>query len=260
MKHGLKARWAKRPRLSRGWRVVHNLAVTAVALAAIWSMAGCPLPTAELEFRRMERQCMLPESELVFAATEPEQYQFVDAPNDKTVTALDGTEISMENWQFVGVTEHLAVVAEVERKGLERYGSGLTGYARDGKPLLLPLGKDQWSPLRGYWITEEQKPGAVNYTYHGMTPLVLLDVPEEARRVELSLELHTGVETLPYEAVTLPYEAVCWDMGGGVWLAGAFREDEARPDRFAGGTYTLRLYDQAGELLLERESTVPQPL
>lgn len=56
------------------------------------------------------------------------------------------------------------------------------------------------------------------------------------------------------------YEAVCWDMGGGVWLAGAFREDQVRPDRAASGTYTLRLYDQAGELLLEREGAVPQPL
>ena len=246
--------------LSRGKKLVFNLVIIALAGVWLWGLAGWPLPTAEMAFRRLERQCLVPRSELVFAATEPERYQFVVSSNDKTVTALDGTEISMDNWQFVGVTEHLAVVAEVAQKGVGGYDSGLEHYVRDGTPLLLPLGKDQWSPLRGYWITEEQKPGEVNYTYHGMTPLVLLDVPEEARRVGLSLELHTGVETLPYETEALPYEAVCWDMGGGVWLVGAFREDEARPDRFAEGSYTLRLYDEAGTLLLEREGAIPEPL
>ncbi|RHR10735.1 hypothetical protein DWX58_04960 [Pseudoflavonifractor sp. AF19-9AC] len=240
-------------RLSRGKTLALNLLIIAVAGAWLWGLAGYPLPTAELEFRRLERQCLVPRSELVFAATAPERYEYVASPNDKTVTALDGTEISMNNWQFVGVTERLAVVAEVAQRGLGGYGTGLEHYVRDGTPLLLPLGGDQWSPLRGYWVTEEQKPGEVNYTYHGMTPLVLLDVPEEARRAEVSLELHTWEELLPYEAV-------CWDMGGGVWLVGAFREDEARPDRFAGGTYTLRLYDGAGALLLEREGAVPQPL
>ena len=246
--------------LSRGKKLVFNLVIIALAGVWLWGLAGYPLPTAEMAFRRLERQCLVPRSELVFAATEPEHYEFVVSPNDKTVTALDGTKISMENWQFVGVTEHVAVVAEVERRGLERYGSGLKGYARDGNPLLLPLGGSRWSPLRGYWVTEEEENGQAAYTYHEMTPLVLLDVPEEARRVELSLELHTGVETLPYETEALPYEAVCWDMGGGVWLVGAFREDEARPDRFAEGSYTLRLYDEAGTLLLEREGAIPEPL
>lgn len=249
--------WAERlPRLrwlSRGKKLALNLVLIAVAGLWLWGLAGYPLPTAEMAFRRLERQCLVPRSELVFAATEPEHYEFVVSPNDKTVTALDGTKISMENWQFVGVTEHLAVVAEVAQKGVGGYDSGLEHYVRDGTPLLLPLGKDQWSPLRGYWITEEQKPGEVNYTYHGMTPLVLLDVPEEARRAEVSLELHTGEEILPYEAV-------CWDMGGGVWLVGVFREDQVRPDRFAGGTYTLRLYDETGDLLLDRERAIPEPL
>lgn len=254
MKHGLKARWAKRPRLSRGWRVVRNLAVTAVALAAIWSMAGCPLPSAELEFRRMERRCMLPESELVFATPERYRSLYAVSGRDRTVTALDGTEITLEDCHFVGVTEELAVVGQVERGLIWAEPGSLRGYARDGQPLLLPLGLTTWPFPRAYWVTVEQGAGGgTSYTYHNVTPLVLLDVPEETRRAELSLELRAEEETLPYEAV-------CWDMGGGVWLAGAFREDEARPDRFAGGTYTLRLYDQAGELLLEQEGAVPQPL
>ena len=249
----LKAWTERKIRLSRGKKLALNLVIILLAGGWLWGLAGYPLPTLEMEFRRLERQYLAPRSELVFAVTEPEHYGFVVSPNDKTATALDGTEISMENWQFVGVTEHLAVVAEMAQKGVGGYDSGLERYVRDGTPLLLPMGGSQWSPLRGYWITEERKVGEVNYIYHGMTPLVLLDAPEETQRAEVSLELYTGEEILPYEAV-------CWDMGGGVWLVGAFREDEARPDRFAGGAYTLRLYDGAGVLLLEREGNVPEPI
>lgn len=56
--------WRSRPRLSRGWRTVRNLAVTLICLYVLWAWAGYPLPTAELEFRRLERQSLLPPSEL----------------------------------------------------------------------------------------------------------------------------------------------------------------------------------------------------
>lgn len=52
------------PRLSRGWRIVRNLAVVLVCLYALWVRAGYPLPTAELEFRRLERENLLGRSEI----------------------------------------------------------------------------------------------------------------------------------------------------------------------------------------------------
>ena len=253
MKKRLKECWAKRPRLSRGWRIVRNLAVTAAALFVIWSVAGCPLPSAELEFRRLERQSMLPESRLVFATPERERHAYAVSGRDRTVTALDGTEITLEDCHFVGVTEELAVVGRVERGLVWAETGSLQGYARDGRPLLLPLGWREWETPRAYWVTAEQETGGVSYTYHNVAPLVLLDVPEEARRAELSLELQTGEESLPYETA-------CWDMGGGVWLVGAFREDQAVPGPGLEGSCTLRLYDGAGTLLLEQEGTLPQPL
>lgn len=252
MSQGLKTRWAKCPRLSRRWRVVRNLVLAAAALFVIWSMAGCPLPSAEMEFRRVERRCMLPKSELVFATPERRRAPFTSS-RDRTVTALDGTEITLEDCHFVGVTGELAVVGRVERGLVWAKEGQIQGYARDGQPLLIPLGDSSWLFRRAYWITEEWENGGVHYTYHNVTPLVLLDVPEETRRAEVSLELRVGEETLPYEAA-------CWDMGGGVWLVGAFREDEARPDHFVEGIYTLRLYDETGALLLERKSGIPEPL
>ena len=42
-------------RLSRGKRLALNLVIIAVAGAWLWGLAGYPLPTAEMEFRRLER-------------------------------------------------------------------------------------------------------------------------------------------------------------------------------------------------------------
>lgn len=254
MKHWLKALWAKCPRLSRGWRIVRNLAVMAAALFAMWCMAGCPMPTAELEFRRLERRCMLPESELVFATPERYRAPYPGASQDRTVTTLDGMEVTLEDCHFAGVTEELAVVGRVRRGLLWAESGSLQGYARDGRPLLLPLGWREWELPRAYWITEERGAGGgVHYTYHNVAPLVLLDVPEEAERAEVRLELQVGEESLPYETT-------CWNMGGGVWLVGASRADELEPVPWAGGAYALRLYDGAGALLLEQEGTIPEPL
>lgn len=52
------------PRLSRGWRIVRNLAVALACLYALWARAGWPLPTPELEFRRLERENLLGRSEI----------------------------------------------------------------------------------------------------------------------------------------------------------------------------------------------------
>ena len=54
----------KKKSLPRGWRIVRNLAVALVCLYALWARAGYPLPTAELEYRRLERQYMLPRAEI----------------------------------------------------------------------------------------------------------------------------------------------------------------------------------------------------
>lgn len=89
-------KWRKRlPRLSRGWRIVRNLALTLVCLYALWARAGYPLPTAELEFRRLERKNLLPCSEI--------QGIFRDSYGQRTVYGVQGDQVvwgcrSLECW------------------------------------------------------------------------------------------------------------------------------------------------------------------
>lgn len=51
-------------RISRGKKLAVNLALCAFLLVLIWSRFGYPLPTAELEFRRLERQSLMPPSQI----------------------------------------------------------------------------------------------------------------------------------------------------------------------------------------------------
>lgn len=53
----------KRRHLLRAGR---NLLLAALAAFLIWSMNGYPLPTQEMEFRRLERQCLAERSEILF--------------------------------------------------------------------------------------------------------------------------------------------------------------------------------------------------
>ena len=55
MKKKWRELWSRHPRLGRGGRTVRNLLLTAALALMIWGQYGCPLPTAEMEFRRLER-------------------------------------------------------------------------------------------------------------------------------------------------------------------------------------------------------------
>ena len=59
MKTWWKNLWARRPKLSRGWKLVRNLALSVAGAYLIWSFWGYPLPAAEMAFRRLERQHLL---------------------------------------------------------------------------------------------------------------------------------------------------------------------------------------------------------
>ena len=47
-------------------RVARNLALALLPLAALWYVKGYPLPTQEMEFRRLERQRLAGRSEIIF--------------------------------------------------------------------------------------------------------------------------------------------------------------------------------------------------
>lgn len=86
------------PRLSRGWRIIRNLAVALVCLYALWARAGYPLPTPELEFRRLERENLLGRSEI--------QGIFQASSRDRTIFGTQGDQVligyhsgrTLESW------------------------------------------------------------------------------------------------------------------------------------------------------------------
>ena len=89
MKKKRRELWSRRPRLGRGGRTVRNLLLTAALALIIWGQYGCPLPTAEMEFRRLEQQYLLPRSEIVY------QTGFWNIGDVEEIKSRDGTYLSV---------------------------------------------------------------------------------------------------------------------------------------------------------------------
>lgn len=64
----------------------------------LWGLAGCPLPTVEMEFRRLERQYLLPRSEVAY------QIGFWSFGGGGDIKSRDGTYLSVFEPLVVGVT------------------------------------------------------------------------------------------------------------------------------------------------------------
>ena len=67
------------PRLGRRGKTVRNLLVCLALLLWLWSAFSYPLPTREMNFRRLEHYFLLPQGELVFREGE----LFVDLGEDQ---------------------------------------------------------------------------------------------------------------------------------------------------------------------------------
>ena len=252
MKQSLRARWEQsalkawaegKLRLSRGKKLAVNLAVILVVCLWLWGLAGYPLPTAEMEFRRLERQALLPRSQIVFATPEFQRSTLAISGHHRTVTALDGTELTLNGRWLVGVTEGRATVALVGWSGRDR--SIWTIPLRENGPTLLPLD----GMARGYWVEEGSMPGGYRYDYRNFVPLLVLNAPEGAARLEAAVTDEAGDV----------WEGLGWDLGNGVWmLAVECPQDSFFGDWYQGCAYTLRLYGGDGALLEEQEGTVPK--
>lgn len=240
----------KLPRLSRGWRTVRNLAVVLACLYALWAWADYPLPTAELEFRRLERTHLIPRSEIVFSNGAGNGDTLWLSRNGSfsgwSVFALDGTELHLRGRWVAGVRGDRAVLARLDRFS---YDGFIREIPLDGGPVLAPLVRHDWYlDTNGYWVT--QGPGetpeghpAYVYEYHNFCAFLLFGAPEETVRAELTV-LDGGTERT----------GGGWALGNGLWLLGV--EDGEARDRVSEIPYTLRLYDAADTLLTERSGTL----
>lgn len=246
MKEKWKKAWARRPRPTRGQKTAGNLLFGLALAALLWGMAGYPLPTAEMEFRRLERTNLLPRSEIVFATPKFYRSDLAASGSDRTVTALDGTELTLRGRWFVGVAEDQAAIARVGKSKWDRSIRAVP-LAEEG-PTLLPLTDRNGNGTYGYWVEEGPMEGGYRYDYHGFSPLLLLNVPEKTARTEVSITDEEGTPRL----------GTGWDLGDGKWLVG-FETENGGYDIgwYLGLPYTLRLYRADGSLLLEQAGTIP---
>ena len=139
------------PRLGRKGKIVRNLLLTAVFAACIWGQYGCPLPTAELNFRRLEHKYLMEPSQIVFSQSGERDFQ-----------AEDGTWLSLSRTAVVGVGEEWMALGYNQRVvgapagrdsgvlspavGTDAGGGGLRG-AGGGGDLPGPGGAPGRSPL-----------------------------------------------------------------------------------------------------------------
>ena len=241
----MKKGWRQwKSRLTYRTKIAGSLLATLVLLFGLWAYYDYPLPTAELEFRRLERTNLLPRSEIVLAPPTYRSYLTV-SKEDRTFVARDGTELMLRGRWFVGVTEDRATAALVG-ESISTVPLAETG------PSLVPLIVDRSGEhAGGYWVEEgPMEGGGYRYDYHNFSALLLLNVPEETARTEMSVTDEEGTPRL----------GTGWDLEDGRWLVGF--EEEGVGDRIIGWCldqpYTLRLYRADGSLLLEQSGTIPR--
>lgn len=248
MKKKLLQIWRGRPRLSRGWRVVRNLVLTLACLYALWARAGYPLPTAELEFRRLERTHLMPRSEIIFSGGGRSREGLHVSRQDRSVFALDGTELYLRGRWMAGVRGERASVA-----CLSENWQYIRSFPLGAGPTLVPLlERGRYLDHAGYWVTHgpgetpEGDPAYV-YNYHNFAPFLLLNAPEGTVGVEIAIQPE-GKE----------YSGGGWQLENNVWLLGVELEQRLGDGPISEIVYTLRLYREDGSLLLEKSGTLEE--
>ena len=133
---------------------------------------------------------------------------------------------------MAGVLEDQAVVACLSGNG--RY---IRSFPLDSGPSLVPLlWRGEYLDNVGYWVahgpgkTPEGNPAYV-YNYHNFAPFLLLNAPEEASSVEITVRL---------EGEECPGGG--WQLKDGIWLLGIEREQRLGKWATGGTAYILRLF------------------
>lgn len=216
------------PKLGRGGKTVRNLVLVASLALVIWAQYGCPLPTLEMKFRRMERTYLLPPSEIVLStgritvAHSHEPYDPVPKVTREQVLGL-GEDYAVAFWQHSSLrgANELVCWSFAEQEGQVKLA-----------PLLHAV-----SDTRGEDWPERESCVAV----------AALKLPEGTARGEMIVEAQEGIyqeesEVLEHDLCLFAFQS---------------RLDSYSFDWVQGLPYTLRLYDEAGKLLLEQTGTVP---
>lgn len=217
------------PKLGRGGKIVRNLVLAAALALVIWAQYGCPLPTIDMEFRRAERQNLLLPSEIVLS-TGRITVSHSHEPYDPV------PKVTQE--QLLGLGEGYAVI--FWKHPFSTSGNQLVCWSfaeQRGQVKLAPF-ISLISDTRGEDWPERESCAAV----------AALELPEGTARGEMTVEAEEGSyqeesEVLERGLCLFAFQSRLSSYSGS-WVQGL--------------PYTLRLYDEAGELLLEQRGTVPQ--
>ena len=235
----LRARWEKsrlkswtagKVHLSRGKKLALNLAIMILAGGWLWGLAGCPLPTVEMEFRRLERQYLLSRSEVAYRS------RFWSAGGVGEIQSRDGTYLSVFEPFAVGMTEDRAYSVTLRQAGWHTV-------------TVAPLGeKPAPVPVESV-IARVPEPGRV---WMSGCNLLFLQVPREMARAELDVDVTLfNDEQFSRRA----QEGLC--LEDGVWLFSLESPEGGHSgDWYEGAAYTLRLYREDGGLLLEQSGVI----
>lgn len=219
--------WSKLKRrlesVSRRDQTVFYLIWSVFLLFGIWLRMGYPLPTMELEFRRMERTCLLPRSEIVFNSGKDCPLRWRELPE------LDFVHDDV----VVGAGDGYACIYEPEYNHVKIYD-----LAEGAAPVPMYHMTAHWMPSPG--------------TIKAGTPLLFLQVPEEADRAVVEIDAEDD------EGKNLRYRGEGRRLAPGQWMFAAAPGDSFSGGWYAGGSYTLTLYRTDGSLLLEKSGTLPE--
>lgn len=233
MKGAWRALWERRPRLGHKGRAARNLLLVLALAVLVWGQYGCPMPTAEMAFRQMEGQYLLPRSEIVY------QSGFWNTGDIERVESRDGTYLSVFDPFVVGVAQNRVYSVTLDRPGRQVLG-------------VFPLGEGPAPiPINGViaWVPE---PGR---TRMSGCNLLFLQIPGETARAELDVDtVLPGGERFLRRA----QEGFC--LEDGVWLFPLESPEGGwSGDWYEGAAYTLRLYREDGTLLLGRAARCGSP-
>lgn len=210
--------------ISRQKKTAVNLTLCAVLLLLIWTRFGCPLPSLEMEFRRVERINLLPRSEIIFS-DEGRGRSYTREGEDRSVNMHQPTFLGIAGGRVTA-----AVYDITDRWTAETY----------------PLEEGPTPAPFRYAHAVLFRPGVVEFVF----PMMFVNVPEGAARGEFSL-------TLPDRETNYSRSGQGWDTGNGTWLFPMETPSTGYSDRWwAGGSYTLTLYRADGSLLLEKIGTL----
>lgn len=249
----IKGCWAKRPRLSRGWKLARNLVLTAVLLVVLWFSNRSPALTREGALRKLERELLLSPGQTLYA-------ELGDQREEKQVFVLG------EGYAYTGTTVG---------SGLDYFAYLYDGVRLDRDPALLLLPNGQGEQAGQYQL-------ATLYCSRGPEGAVRVSLPLTCRYDMVVRALDDGRlgETLDAKTDTLTFEAEQKADDWGVYPLALGAEDTEtatvlyellegwgyetdedgsweRNCSIDKAEYQMKFYQADGSLLLEHRGTIP---